>query len=270
MEWWHIGPLVLAVLVFLLAGTVIERHVETAVLHFVNRHPPQSQATVAVETSDGQDLQQQQDDWLQQQLLKKKEELEQQELLLQKLQQQELQKGQRLQQEAQQQHELLDHQLLRKRAEFPTLLEKQHTETLQEVKPSEKKSLPNTSVNRQFSASQAAWKPIVTSSQLQQEPQLVPSKQRQQSLHQQSVQPIKQRSLQQAVQPIKQQSSQQQQSMQQQQQRQGLLMKQQSQQHSDTQPPLPFVAVSEKSILQPTSKTTVGSKAMDMQFNPKP
>ncbi|XP_063539327.1 uncharacterized protein LOC134748460 [Cydia strobilella] len=97
MEWWHIGPLVLAVLVFLLAGTVIERHVEGAVLGFINRHQPQSQATVGVEASDGHDLQQQQNDWLQQQLLKKNKDLEEQELLLQKLHQQELQKEERLQ-----------------------------------------------------------------------------------------------------------------------------------------------------------------------------
>ncbi|XP_063387285.1 bromodomain-containing protein DDB_G0280777-like [Cydia fagiglandana] len=247
MEWWHIGPLVLALLVFLLAGTVIEQHVESAVLRFVNHRQPQCQslATVGVEACDGQELRQQQDAWLQQQLLKHKKELEEQELLLRKQQQEELKREEQMQ---------------------------QHTETVQEVKPSEKKSLSNTSVNRQLSASQAARKLVVDPSQVLQEPLLV------QSLHQQAAQPIKQQSLQQLQsqqlkeqEPV-QQSLQQQQSVQQQQQIQvqGLLVKQQSQQHSDIQPALPFVAVSEKSILQPTSKTTVGSKIMDiMQFNPK-
>ncbi|XP_073950758.1 uncharacterized protein isoform X2 [Choristoneura fumiferana] len=30
MEWWHCGPVVLAVILFLLVGTVIERQIETA------------------------------------------------------------------------------------------------------------------------------------------------------------------------------------------------------------------------------------------------
>ncbi|XP_063628135.1 adenylate cyclase, terminal-differentiation specific-like isoform X2 [Cydia splendana] len=297
MEWWHIGPLVLALLVFLVAGTIVERHVESAVLRFVNHRQPQcqSQATVGVTACDAQVLRQQQDDWLHQQLLKHKKELEEQEQLLRKLQQEELQGEEQLQQdellqqrlmqkkeelekqelhqkppkqelqkneEAQQQQELLDQELPRKQMEFQKLLEQQHTETLQEVKPSEKKSLPNTSVTRQLSASQAAQKPKVVSSHLLQEPPLV------QSLHQQAAQPINQQSLQQLQSQQRKEQETMQESLQQQQQQQiqvqGLLVKPQSQQHSDRQPALPFVAVSEKSILKPTSKTTIGSKAMDM------
>ncbi|KAI8425409.1 hypothetical protein MSG28_007161 [Choristoneura fumiferana] len=56
MEWWHCGPVVLAVILFLLVGTVIERQIETAFQRVVSRHLRPMLATAEADTTTEREL----------------------------------------------------------------------------------------------------------------------------------------------------------------------------------------------------------------------